>query len=93
MQITVIIFLEVILLDGYKLIKWAGSATGTNELNGIMKKGKKYISLFNFKGNTVVVVCFTCYYYKVVVLHKLLLINTCIEFSNNVNIIYSLSTN
>ena len=93
MQTTVIIFLEVILLDGYKLIKWAGYATGTNELNGIMKKIKKIISLFNFKGNTVVVVCFTCHYYKVVVLHKLLLINTCIEFSNNVNIIYSLSTN
>ena len=46
MQITVIIFLEVILLDGYKLIKLSGSATGTNELNGIMKKGKKKLYPF-----------------------------------------------
>ena len=59
MKITVIKFLDVILLDGYKLIKRAGAAKGTKELYSIMEKGKKFKILFSFKANTVVVVCFT----------------------------------
>ena len=51
MQITVTKFLDLILLDGYKLMKLAGAAKGTKELNSIMEKGKKFISLSSFKEN------------------------------------------
>ncbi len=63
-------FLDVFLLDGFKLIKWARSPKGTKDLNNIMEKGEKFISLFNFKGDTVVVVCFNFLYHKLVVILK-----------------------